>query len=171
MGRKEKAEQSNSNSSPTKRLGSSEKGVGRRFARRSNPDRMPADVLAKLIIAAVTALLLLGLLISFLVPSSQQPATKTPTKSYEEKLEYARKKRHEGKNLRRQADGSDSTTTRNDLLKQAEDILWESREAYLEIIDAHDDGEGGYDYLQNEIEDVQANIYHCQKTRTVVEFE
>ena len=170
MGQKEKTEQNDVNSVPSKRLGSSVRG-SRRRSERENPGRMPADVLAKLIIASVTVLLLLGLLISFFVPSSQQPVTKTSTKPYEEKLEYARKKRHEGKALRRQADGSDSATTRNKLLKQAEDILWKSRGAYAEIIDAHDDGDGGYDYLQSEIEDVQANIYHCQKARTIVEFD
>ncbi len=130
---------------------------------------MSADALAKLIIAAVTAVLLLGLLISFLLPSSQKPDTKTSTKSHEEKLEYARKKRREGKDLIIESYNSDIAKTRNKLLKQAEDILWESREAYSELIDAHYD-EAGYEYLQTEIEDVQTNIYHCQKTRTIVEF-
>ncbi len=91
--------------------------------------------------------------------------------SNEGKLEYARKKRREGKDLRRKADSTASAATRNSLFKRAEDILWESREAYIELIEAHDDGEGDYSYLQKEVEDVQTNIYHCQKTRTIVEYK
>lgn len=125
---------------------------------------MPADVLAKLIIAVVTALLLLGLLASFLVPRSREPVVKV-SDSHGEKLQSARKKRQEGTDLRRKADRTDSTKARNDLYIQAETVLWQSREIYLELIDAHDGK--GYGYLQTEIGEAMAQIYHCQKSRSI----
>lgn len=151
-----------SNSSPGKGLRSPAR---RRTARRSSPGKMPADVLAKLIIGIVTGLLLLGFTISFLVPSSREPGLKTNVKSYEGKLEYAREKCREGKDLIRKAESSSSPEIRNGLLKEAEDILWKSKEVYVELIDAHN--EKGFKYLQTEIEGVQSYIYHCQKTRTI----
>lgn len=167
MDQTDKTEQNGDKSFSDKALKPPRKSLRKRSERRE-PGRMPADVLAKLIIAAVTALLLLVFLLSFLVPSSQKPAPKgTSSPSHEGKLEYARKKRREGKDLIRKAGNSSSTTTRNSLLKQAEEIFWESRGAYSELIDAHDE-EAGYEYLEKEREDVQMNIYHCQKTRTIV---
>ena len=104
MALKKKIRQNGAKSSPNKSLKPSGR---RRDALRSSPGKMSNDILAKLIIGIVTGLLLLGLIISFLVPSSPRNVTKTPV-SYENKLQYAREKCREGKALIGKADSSSS---------------------------------------------------------------
>lgn len=140
-----------------------------RFRRRSDPGRMPADVLAKLIIGIVTAVLLLGLLVSLFLPSSQRQGPRPRTKSYKEKLQEARRKLNDGKDLIRKTENNPSAESRNALLKEPEEILWKSQEIYSELIDNHEGK--GYEYFQTEIADVQSCILYCQKQRTITGFD
>lgn len=163
MDQEEKTERNDANSFPNKVLKSFGRGAREQLECR-RPGRIPADLLAKIIVVAITVLLFIGLLVSFFVPSSRKPPPKA-SESYKEKLDYARKKRQEGKDLIMESYNCDLARTRNKLLKQAEDTLRKSQETYSELIGAHD--EGGYGYLQTEAAEVQSYIYHCLKTRTI----
>lgn len=132
-------------------------------SRRGRPAPKGTDV--KLTMVIVIGVLMLGLIVSLFIPKSPRKSARKKPATYSERLDFARNKVREGKQIIRQADVAGSGREKNSLLKKGEDVLWKAREMYGELLEKHQGK--GYKYLEKEARELQSLIYHCQKSRTL----
>jgi len=117
------------------------------------------------VMLGIIVLVGLSLLIAPRSRGRAAPEAKKSVLSYEDQLNDARQKISQGKTLLRKADKTDSSESRNTLLKEAEDVFWKARKIYLDVLDKHEGK--GYEYLETEVAELQRFIFHCQKTRSI----
>jgi hypothetical protein len=122
---------------------------------------------AKLIVMAVTAGLLLVLIICALGRAMKKPPPErgTTVVRIQHRLDHARDYRRKGEALIRQASTASSKDARNALLAKAEGVLRKSISTYTGLIEEYRGPQ--YSYLHDEAARVTRLIYHCQKNRTL----
>jgi hypothetical protein len=122
---------------------------------------------AKLIVIAVTAGLLLVLIVAALGKafSKQAPRKEKKTVYIKHKLDNARSLRREGEALIRKASSAGSPQAKNNYLGQAMQSLRRAQSEYTGLIEQYQGPQ--YEYLHRESQQVMKLLYHCQKSMTL----